>query len=240
MDDLSAIRAWQTAVEQAHGIVDPHGPTRFLIAPRSRVALVANEPIATALATLLREAGATVDAHAVRDPLTPAHLAELPHPQADVAIAVFTDRTRRAHAGVQTAGFEELAGTLNAVTGDGAVRWIFAVDPSPLAATLQPTHVLLASTEAKAFLRAACAHARTQRETCEYWALFESAFDPHAPRPYDASGILTASFIDHALRIFAQRFMPWHAPADDQSNAYRRPMCDEDELFDIMNAEFDR
>jgi len=123
------------------------------------------------------------------------------------------------------------------------IRLLFAVSPIPVIATLEPTHVLQADRLAKSTLRLAIETLRGENPDVEYFAILES---------FDATGLsgtahaperaLHPAFVEAMARSFVRRFGAYNPGA--QPNAadaaeYERPLCDEDELRELMSREFE-
>ena len=118
-------------------------------------------------------------------------------------------------------------------------KLILTVSPVPIAATMQPTHVVRASVHAKSVLRVAAEEVAARHEHVDYFAAYDTVMQNLGRERLFAEGGRqpTDEIADRVVRFFVgDYFGAVEAPRAPARREVERP-CDEDVLLDLIAAD---
>ena len=125
-------------------------------------------------------------------------------------------------------------------------RVVLTVSPVPIAATMEPMHVVRASLLAKSTLKVAAENVAAQHDTVDYFASYDLVTaNLGAEKLFAADGRhVTDAVADRVTRLFAATYFGVHAPAEPAAAATGAAAaaslmadCDEDRLLALLTAE---
>ncbi|MGJ4903866.1 GSCFA domain-containing protein [Bradyrhizobium sp. HKCCYLS2058] len=150
---------------------------------------------------------------------------------------------------IETTGY--LAEAINLMSAaNPRLQIILTVSPVPLAATMEPRHVLQATTYSKSVLRVAAEEMVRRYDNVHYYASYEIITNPKNAGRYfaDDARSVTADGVARAMKLFFAQFTAEDAGAevrsarDDERMQPAAPptapqiICDEDEFYRALAA----
>jgi hypothetical protein len=125
-----------------------------------------------------------------------------------------------------------------------AARVLLTVSPVPLAATMEPRHVLEATVYSKSVLRVVAEELRRKHDNVEYFASYEIATAAYNTAPYfqpDKRNV-TPDAVEHVMRSFFRNFAG-EDPATmakvakgEQAIEFQHTPCEEEQLFQLIGG----